>query len=79
MEKRLARPLDRMGFHFEPVGPETDYYGPVTTYIAALRQLEDALQNANRFLLAWFQDMPISDWLLITALVKYTLGHLGKL
>lgn len=79
MEKRLARLLDRMGFHFEPVGPETDYYGPVTTYIADLRQVEDALQNANRFLLAWFQDTPISDWLLITTLVKYKLGHLGKL
>lgn len=79
MEKGLARLLDRMGFHFVPVGPETDYYGPVTTYIADLRQVESALNNANRFLLAWFQDAPISDWLLITTLVKYKLGHLGKL
>lgn len=79
MEKGLARLLDRMGFHFVPVGPETDYYGPVTTYIADLRQVESALNNANRFLLAWFQDEPISDWLLITTLVKYKLGHLGKL
>jgi N-acyl amino acid synthase of PEP-CTERM/exosortase system len=79
MEKGLARLLDRMGFHFVPVGPETDYYGPVTTYIADLRQVESALNNANRFLLAWFQDRPISDWLLITTIVKYKLGHLGKL
>jgi N-acyl amino acid synthase of PEP-CTERM/exosortase system len=79
MEKGLARLLDRMGFHFVPVGPETDYYGPVTTYIADLRQVESALNNANRFLLAWFRDEPISDWLLITTLVKYKLGHLGKL
>lgn len=79
MEKGLARLLDRMGFHFVPVGPETDYYGPVTTYIADLRQVESALNNANRFLLAWFQDKPISDWLLITTLVKYKLGHIGKL
>jgi N-acyl amino acid synthase of PEP-CTERM/exosortase system len=79
MEKGLARLLDRMGFHFVPVGPETDYYGPVTTYMADLRQVEDALKNANKFLLAWFQDKPISDWLLITTLVKYKLGHLGKL
>lgn len=79
MEKGLARLLDRMGFHFVPVGPETDYYGPVTTYLADLRQLESALNNANRFLLAWFQDEPISDWLLITTLVKYKLGHFGKL
>lgn len=79
MEKGLARLLDRMGFHFVPVGPETDYYGPVTTYIADLRQVENALRNANRFLLAWFQGEPISDWLLITTVVKYKLGHLGKL
>lgn len=79
MEKGLARLLERMGFRFVPVGPETDYYGPVTTYIADLRQVESALNHANRFLLAWFQDKPISDWLLITTLVKYKLGHLGKL
>lgn len=79
MEKGLARLLDRMGFHFVPVGPETDYYGPVTTYIADLRQVESALNNANKFLLAWFRDEPISDWLLITTLVKYKLGHFGKL
>lgn len=78
MEKGLARLLDRMGFHFQPVGPEADYYGPVTTYIADLRQIEDALERANKFLLAWFQDAAISDWLMITTLVKYKLGHLGK-
>lgn len=79
MEKGLVRLLDRMGFHFVPVGPVTDYYGPVATYIADLRQVENALRNANKFLLAWFQGEPISDWLLITTLVKYKLGHLGKL
>ena len=79
MEKGLARLLDRMGFQFMPVGPETDYYGPVTTYIADLRQVEAALNNANRFLLAWFKGEPISDWLLISTLVKYKLGHLGKI
>lgn len=79
MEKGLARLLDRMGFRFAPVGPETDYYGPVTPYMADLRQVENALNNANRFLLAWFQDEPISDWLLITTLVKYKLGHFGKI
>ncbi|MBS3935001.1 MAG: PEP-CTERM/exosortase system-associated acyltransferase [Sulfuritalea sp.] len=78
MEKGLARLLHRMGFHFVPVGPETDYYGPVTTYIADLRQAEKSLESANRFLFAWFQDQPISDWLLVTTIVKYKLGHLGK-
>lgn len=79
MEKGLARMLDRMGFHFDPVGPVTDYYGPVTTYIADLHQMELAMSKTNRFLLAWFQDEHISDWLLIKTLVKYKLGHLGKL
>jgi N-acyl amino acid synthase of PEP-CTERM/exosortase system len=79
MEKGLARMLARMGFHFDPVGPVTDYYGPVTTYIADLHQMEVAMSKSNRFLLAWFQDEHISDWLLIKTLVKYKLGHLGKL
>lgn len=79
MEKGLARLLDRMGFRFIPVGPETDYYGPVTTYIADLRELEVSLRNANKFVLAWFQDEPISDWLLITTLAKFMWGKAGKL
>ncbi len=79
MEKGLARLLDRMGFHFVPVGPETDYYGPVTTYIADLRELEVALAKTNPFLLAWFRGDKISDWMLISTMVKYKLGMLGKL
>lgn len=79
MEKGLAKLLARMGFEFEPVGPETDYYGPVTTYMADLRRLERNLARVNNFLLKWFRDEPISDWLLVTTLVKYKLGHLGRL
>lgn len=79
MEKGLARLLARMGFEFTPVGPETDYYGPVTTYMADLRQLEKNLAHANALLLKWFRDEPISDWLLVTSVVKYKLGYLGRL
>ena len=78
MEKGLARLLDHMGFHFEPVGPETDYYGPVTTYMADLRELEVTLRGMNEFRLAWFQDEPINDWMLVSTVVKYKLFGLGK-
>lgn len=76
MEKGLANLLDRMGFHFVPVGPETDYYGPVTTYVADLRELEVKLGAANKFLLAWFQDERISDWLLVSTLFKFTFSQI---
>jgi N-acyl amino acid synthase of PEP-CTERM/exosortase system len=78
MEKSLARLLDRMGFHFVPVGPETDYYGPVTTYMVDLRELEATLLKANRFLSAWFRDEPISDWLFIAAVIKRTFTEMGQ-
>ena len=78
MEKGLWRLLDRMGFHFEPVGPETDYYGPVTTYMADLRELEVRLRELNPFMLAWFQDERISDWMLVSTVVKYKLFGIGK-
>lgn len=79
MEKGLARLLDRMGFRFVPIGPETDYYGPVTTYVADLRELEVSLGKTNKFVLAWFQDDHISDWLFITTLIKFMWGKAGKL
>ncbi len=79
MEKGLAGLLGRMGFHFIPVGPETDYYGPVTTYVADLRELEETLFTANKFMLRWFQDEPISDWLFITTLIKFKFGKVGKI
>lgn len=78
MEKGLARLLDHMGFRFTPVGPETDYYGPVTTYVADLRELEVNLGSRNKFALNWFQDEPISDWLLMTTLMKFMWGKIGK-
>lgn len=78
MEKGLAGLLDRMGFHFIPVGPEMDYYGPVTSYIADLRTLEADLRRANLFLAKWFHDEPISLWLLVTTLIKFKFGKAGK-
>ncbi|MDP2809155.1 MAG: PEP-CTERM/exosortase system-associated acyltransferase [Rhodocyclaceae bacterium] len=79
MESGLARSLDRMGFRFVPAGPETDYYGPVTTYIVDLRELGADLRKANEFLARWFNDEPISLWLMLVTFVKFKLGRFGKL
>jgi len=54
MERSLARALARFEFVFTPIGMETDYYGPVTPYLADLRELENRLRKHNPELLAWF-------------------------
>ncbi|MDB5799384.1 MAG: hypothetical protein JWL63_323 [Rhodocyclales bacterium] len=56
MERSLARALSRMDFVFEPIGPQIDYFGPVTPYIADLRVLEERLAQSSPELLAWFED-----------------------
>lgn len=54
MEQSLARALASFQFVFTPIGVETDYYGPVTPYLADLRELEDRVGAANPELMAWF-------------------------
>jgi N-acyl-L-homoserine lactone synthetase len=55
MEKSLARTLARFAFVFTPIGAECDYYGPVTPYIADLRELESLVGEADPKLLAWLR------------------------
>lgn len=55
MEKSLARSLARFDFVFTPIGLETDYHGPVTPYMADLRELENRLSEHNPELLDWFR------------------------
>lgn len=55
MERSLARALSRLQFVFKPIGAETNYYGPVTPFVADLRDLELALERNNPGLLAWFR------------------------
>jgi N-acyl amino acid synthase of PEP-CTERM/exosortase system len=55
MEKPLARSLLRMHFSFAPIGPVTDYYGPVAPYMADLRVIEKDLGQHHPSLLAWLQ------------------------
>ena len=43
MERSLARSLMNVGF--TPIGPQTDYYGPVTPYLTDLQNVESFLTN----------------------------------
>ena len=74
MEKGLDKLLGRMGFHLVPIGPEGDYYGPVTSYVGDLRKLEETLRQSNESTLAWFQDEAVSDWLLISTINNLNSG-----
>lgn len=56
MERPLARALVRMGFAFEAIGPQTDYYGPVAPYLADLRTLELKVGEARPDLLSWMRE-----------------------
>lgn len=55
MERPLARALARLGFNFDAIGAETDYYGPVAPYLADLRTLERSVGTARPELLRWMQ------------------------
>lgn len=51
MEPTLHTLLKRIGLHFTAVGPEVDYHGPVTPYVASITDLERRLKNYNPALL----------------------------
>jgi N-acyl amino acid synthase of PEP-CTERM/exosortase system len=79
MERSLARSLDKMGFRFVPIGPQVDYYGPVTPHIADLDELLERLKRENKFLAAWFNDEPIPLWIMVKTMVSnYVEGRFGK-
>lgn len=65
MERSLARSLGKMGFKFVPIGPQVDYYGPVTPHMADLDELIERLNKENKFLAAWFNDEPIPFWIMV--------------
>ena len=56
MERPLARSLLRLDFAFRPIGPQTDYYGPVAPYVADLRELEAQVGERHPHLLSWLQE-----------------------
>lgn len=79
MERSLARSLEKMGFRFVPIGPQVDYYGPVTPHMADLDELLGRLKRENKFLAAWFNDEPIPLWILVKTMVgNYLEGRFRK-
>ncbi len=55
MESSLVVVLTRMKFGFRQVGAQTDYYGPVAPYLAAIIDTEAGVGAANPALLTWMQ------------------------
>jgi N-acyl amino acid synthase of PEP-CTERM/exosortase system len=79
MERSLARSLEKMGFRFVPIGPQVDYYGPVTPHMADLDELLGRLRRENKFLAAWFNDEPIPLWIMVKTMVgNYLEGRFRK-
>ena len=58
MEKTLSRSLSQLGFGFVPIGPATDYYGPVAPYLGDLRTLEAQVRKRDPELMVWLQQEP---------------------
>lgn len=54
MEPSLARLLSRFSFSFIAIGPEVDYYGPVTPYLARIDQMEHIVRTTRPMLYAEF-------------------------
>ena len=53
-EKSLHRLLTEFNFPLRPIGPEVDYFGPVTPYILDIAELEAILIKKNPSLLDEF-------------------------
>jgi N-acyl amino acid synthase of PEP-CTERM/exosortase system len=56
MERGLELILRRMGFHFNPIGPRIDYFGPVRPYVASIQAVEQHLYHAKPDLLRFLLD-----------------------
>ena len=57
MEPALHRLLQTlMGLSFRPVGPAMEYFGQVVPYVAAIREMEQTLEQKRPALVAYFQD-----------------------
>lgn len=74
MERSLAKSLEKMGFKFIPIGPETDYYGKVMPFIVDLQELNFRLKDENKFLAAWFNDEPIPLWIMFKTVLGCRMG-----
>lgn len=53
MERPLARSLLHMGYPFKRITAAVDYYGPVSTYMLDMEELQERLETHNPGHLAW--------------------------
>lgn len=53
------RSLERMGFRFVPIEPQSDYYEPVTPDIVDLDEVSESQADENKTLAAWFNDVSV--------------------
>ena len=53
MERPLARSLAQMGFAFKPAGPEGEFFGRVTPYLADLHDLQHRVEATQPRLADW--------------------------
>jgi N-acyl amino acid synthase of PEP-CTERM/exosortase system len=56
MERSLVRLLARYGVSFYPIGPKTDYFGPVIPHCVSLTSLQSSVGQLSEKLLDWFND-----------------------
>ncbi|WP_295384927.1 PEP-CTERM/exosortase system-associated acyltransferase [uncultured Thiodictyon sp.] len=58
MERSLQLLLKRIGYHFHPIGPVVDYYGPVSPYVLEVETMERHLQKRRPAIFAyWMQGL----------------------
>ncbi len=59
MEPTLLKLLKRFYFHFEPIGPEIDYYGSVRPYMVSLESVENQVYvNSKEFYASFVEGLP---------------------
>ncbi len=63
MDRGLDVMLRRLGFRFDPAGPEGDYFGPVRPYVTSIKQFERRLHAISPPTLAYLaQGLEPSLW-----------------
>jgi hypothetical protein len=56
MEKKLWYHLKTFNFTFQEIGPQVDYYGPVTPYLGVIEQLEKEVSDNSAGLWSYLLD-----------------------
>ncbi|MDO9072980.1 MAG: GNAT family N-acyltransferase, partial [Rubrivivax sp.] len=61
MERPLARSLSQMGFPFKAAGPEGEFFGRVTPYVADLNDLQHRVATSQPGLAPWLLAPEVED------------------